>query len=293
MKRLSLIPMPGNEASAADLAALLKGEVCPLTVHTFPDTETAISFETKPQENSALICTLDRPNEKFLPLTFAARTARELGAQRVGLVAPYLAYMRQDTRFTAGTAVSARLFAGELSKTFDWIVTVDPHLHRIRRLEDIFNVPAKKAHAAPAIAAWIRQHVSDPIIVGPDSESSQWIREVAQSCNAPFFALKKTRVSDHDVVIALDRDIARAGQPVLVDDIVSTGETMAQAIQLLHTKFSERAICIAVHAVFSAGAYDRLEKAGAKKVVTTNTISHSTNAIDIRDALSAGMAACV
>jgi ribose-phosphate pyrophosphokinase len=87
----------------------------------------------------------------------------------------------------------------------------------------------------------------------------------------------------------LDGNATEHGQPVLVDDILSTGETMARAIQLLRKKFSEPAICIAVHAVFAAGAHDRLVKAGAKKIVTTNTIGHSTSAIDVLDALSAGV----
>ncbi|WP_164119514.1 ribose-phosphate pyrophosphokinase-like domain-containing protein, partial [Stenotrophomonas maltophilia] len=84
---------------------------------------------------------LAQPNEKILPLIFAAATARELGAARVGLVAPYLAYMRQDRRFNPGEAVTSRQMAHLVSGAFDWMVTVDPHLHRYSDLSEIYSIP--------------------------------------------------------------------------------------------------------------------------------------------------------
>src|SRR3546814_1718571 len=79
------------------------------------------------------LSSLDHPYAKVLPLLFAADTARDLGARRIVLVAPYLAYMRQDIRFHAGEAVTSRTFAAILSRHLDWLVTVDPHLHRDRK----------------------------------------------------------------------------------------------------------------------------------------------------------------
>ncbi len=133
----------------------------------------------------ALVCTLDRPDPKLLPLLFAARTASELGDASVGLVAPYLAYMRQDRRFHTGEAVSARLFASILSPQFDWLVTVDPHLHRIHSLAAIYEMATRVLHAAPAIARWIAREVENPVLIGPDGESVQWVSEVARTTGAP------------------------------------------------------------------------------------------------------------
>jgi ribose-phosphate pyrophosphokinase len=85
-----------------------------------------LRFTTAPDQRFVVVvCTLDRPNAKLLPLLFAASTARELGAARVGLVAPYLAYMRQDRRFNPGEAVTSLQVASLLSHAFDWMVTVD------------------------------------------------------------------------------------------------------------------------------------------------------------------------
>src|SRR3546814_2966154 len=82
-----------------------------------------------------------------LPLRFAARAAREFGARSVGLIAPYLGYMRQDTRFHPGEAVSTPLFAQFLEEAFDWLVTVDPHLHRVERLQSLYRIPTAHVSA--------------------------------------------------------------------------------------------------------------------------------------------------
>ena len=113
----------------------------------------------RPDRRIALVCTLDRPDAKMLPLLFAAAAARELGASQVGLVAPYLAYMRQDRRFKPGEAVTSREFARLLSGAFDWLVTVDPHLHRYASLAEIYRIPTRVVHAAPLISQWIRTRI--------------------------------------------------------------------------------------------------------------------------------------
>ena len=145
-----LIAMPGNEPLAAELAKDLGYELGCLDTRQFPDGETYLRFVSDPKERSvAFVCTLARPNEKFLPLLFAAMTARELGACQVGLICPYLAYMRQDRRFKPGEAVTSRQVAHLLSETFDWLVTVDPHLHRYGALQEIYLDPG----ARPACGA--------------------------------------------------------------------------------------------------------------------------------------------
>ena len=139
-----LIAMPGNEHQAADLAAALGFDLGHIETRQFPDGETYLRFITNPEGRSiALFCTLDHPNDKMLSLIFAAATARELGASKVGLISPYLAYMRQDRRFKPGEAVTSRQTAQLLSNAFDWLVTVDPHLHRYGSLSEIYRIPTR------------------------------------------------------------------------------------------------------------------------------------------------------
>src|SRR5215207_2968948 len=129
MTKIVLMPMPGNEDMAAKLASALDSDIALLEARRFPDGESYLRLEPDVSGRIlVIICTLDHPDDKFLPLSFAAAAARELGVAQVGLVAPYLAYMRQDKRFKDGEAVTSRYFASLVSSQFDWLVTVDPHL---------------------------------------------------------------------------------------------------------------------------------------------------------------------
>lgn len=277
-----LIAMPGNERLATALATELNYELGQIETRSFPDGETYLRFMTNPSARSvAIVCTLDHPDDKFLRLVFAAATARELGALKVGLISPYLAYMRQDRRFSPGEAVTSRQVAKLLSKTFDWLVTVDPHLHRYGSLAEIYTIPTQVVHAAPLISNWIKSNVTNPLIIGPDSESEQWVSEVAKDSGAPYTVLEKVRRGDRDVEITVkDFDRLTGRVPVLVDDIISSGRTMLEAVRLIGSRGKEKPVCVAVHGLFADKSDELLADADAR-VVTSNTVLHRTNEIDI------------
>lgn len=286
-----LISLPGNQVLAAPLAAKLGAELGELEARSFPDGETYLRYTTPVEARTViLLCPLDRPNAKFLPLTFAAAAARDLGAREVGLVAPYLAYMRQDRRFHPGEAITSNYFARMLSAQIDWLVTVDPHLHRHEALAEIYSVPTRVAHAAPLIANWIRQEVAQPLLIGPDSESAQWVAAVAGDAGAPHVVLEKIRRGDRDVDVSVpDVERCRERTPVLVDDIVSTARTMIETVGHLQDSGMRPPVCVAVHGVFAGSAYDDLQAAGAARIVTTNTVPHPSNAIDVTELLVDGV----
>ena len=282
-----VIAMPGNEFLAKPLAALVGGDICPLETHRFPDGETYLRLpETVKSRSVAFVCSLANPDAKFLGLFFAARTARELGARQIGLVAPYLCYMRQDSRFKPGEAVTSRYFASLVSDAFDWLVTIDPHLHRYKALGDIYTIPAQALHAGPLLGGWIKQHVAQPYVIGPDEESLQWVSEVAGVCGAPYCVLHKERLGDRDVRIAPGtlKPLGPA-TPVLVDDVVSSGRTMQEAIRIASAFSRRRPLVAAIHGIFAEKADERLEREGAR-LVTTNTILHASNQIDVAPLLA-------
>lgn len=291
MSQPLLIPMPGNERFTDALARSLDAEVGRATVRRFPDGESYVRLHTPVAGRDVIVvCTLHRPDDKLLPLLFVSATARELGARRVGLVAPYLAYMRQDRRFHDGEGITSTYFATLVSRWSDWLVTVDPHLHRRTSLGEIYGIPTAVVHAAPAIARWIRSEVERPLLVGPDGESAQWVHEVATAAGAPAVVLEKTRHGDRDVEVSVP-EVARWHDhtPVLVDDIVSTARTMIATVGHLRRAGLRAPVCVGVHAVFADGAFEELMASGAARVVTCDTVPHQTNAIDLSALVAEGV----
>ena len=280
--RTVVLPAPGHERLAAELAAHLGAEPGSVETRRFPDAERYIRIASDVDGASVIVAASMRDPDPQLPgILFIADAARELGARRVGLAAPYLAYLRQDRRFHDGEAITSRTFATVLSRTFDWIATVDPHLHRYSSLGEVYSIPAVVAHAAPDLARWIRVHVEEPIIIGPDSESAQWAEEVARGADAPVAVLEKRRQGDREVEITAPRTELGGRTPVLIDDIISSAKTMAEAARVVARAGARPPVCVGVHAVFADGAEELLRAAGITRVATCNTIFHPTNAIDV------------
>jgi ribose-phosphate pyrophosphokinase len=284
----AVIAMPGNEQLADALADALSLDRAAATVRRFPDGESHVRVEASVEGRDTLIvCTLDRPDDKLVPLLLLAAAVRESGARSVGLVAPYLAYMRQDRRFHPGEAISAQHFASWVSRYFDWLVAVDPHLHRIADLSQVYSVPSSVVHAAGSVATWVHANVPNPLLIGPDEESAQWVADVAQQAGAPFVVLSKTRHGDRDVEVSVPEvERWRSHTPVLVDDIVSTAHTMIETIGHLRRAGLAAPVCVAVHAVFAQTAFDDLRAAGAGSVVSCDTIRHPSNCIPLTAAIA-------
>lgn len=278
-----LFALPGNDAMAQLLVPHLGADCGEIEIRQFPDGESYVRYRTPLEGRRViLLSTLDRPDAKFLPLLFSAASARDLGAVSVGLVAPYLAYMRQDRRFNPGEAITSGHFAKAISPWIDWLVTVDPHLHRIESLSEVYAVPAVSLQSAPLLAAWIARNVERPLLIGPDSESEQWVTLVADSMGAPSVTLQKVRHGDRAVEVKVpELDRWRGCTPVLVDDIISTAGTMIETLHHLGQLGWRSPVCVAVHGLFADDAYDDLRRAGAAMVATTNSVSHSSNVIDL------------
>lgn len=287
-----VIAYPGNDELAQSLATQSGSERVPLEFRHFPDGEIYLRVAGEVGDKTVIIaCGLERPNEKAMGLYLLASTLRELGARRILLAAPYLGYMRQDRSFHAGEGVSARYFAKFLSSFLDGLVTVDPHLHRIHDLHEVYAIPTRVVAAAPAISAWVAQNVEAPVLIGPDSESEQWVSQVALGAKCPFVVLEKKRFGDRSVEVSIpDSTRLRDRTPVLIDDIISTAKTMIAATRHIVDAGLQRPICVGVHAIFASSAHDDLSRAGAVRIVTCNTVPHPTNAIDVHSAIVRALA---
>jgi len=276
----------GTEDLSLALGAGLGAEAGHMETRDFPDGESYLRVLSPVAGQPCLVVAdLSHPNSKYLPLIFLLETLRELGAGSVGLVAPYLSYMRQDIRFHAGEAVTSRLFAADLSQHIDWLVTVDPHLHRYKSLDDIYSVPAQVVAAAPALAAWLTRE-PNLLLVGPDAESEQWVSEIARIAGHPYVIGQKERLGDRQVRISLpDLSTFKDRTAVIVDDVISSGHTIIECARQLQQQRLQRIDCVAVHGLFGDGVEQELLAAGVARVATCNTIGHPSNAIDVTSLL--------
>jgi len=250
--------------------------------HRFPDGELRLRLPEALPPRVVFWRGLHQPNEKLVELLLAGQTARQLGALHLTLVAPYLAYMRQDIAFNPGEAVSQRIVGGFLASLYDAVITVDPHLHRVATLEEA--VPVKDAivlSGAPLLADFIASQRKGVLLIGPDEESQQWVAQAAQRHGWESGVCRKTRHGDRHVDIELP-DLPFAGRAVvLMDDVASSGHTVAQAARLLKAAGATSVDVAVTHALFAAGAVQLIREAGAGQIWSTDCIPHASNAVSI------------
>jgi len=283
MSRPLIFALFREDDLAANIQKELRTEGGALTHRYFPDGESYIRFDSNVRGRDVIIVTdLANPDAKLLPLIFAATAAKNLGASLVGLIAPYLPYMRQDKTFIQGEAITPPIFANVLSRAFDWMVTIDPHLHRISTLTDIYTLEAITLSANALLVEWIDKNVDAPLIIGPDAESEQWASAAAKSLDCPYIIAAKERCGDRCVDIVLPKANGYTGHsPIIIDDVISTGTTVMELTSILKRDGFLAPVCLAVHALFSPDAGQRILDAGVEKIITTNTIGHGSNDINV------------
>jgi len=259
-----------------------------IDVHRFPDGESLVRVHGT-ASTALLFRSLDDPNTKLVEVLLAASALRDGGAKRVILIAPYLAYMRQDMHFHDGEAVSQRVIGKLLAAWFDGIVTVDPHLHRITSLDAIMDgMPAVVVSAAPALVKAIASDLDRrTVLVGPDSESRPWVESIAHPLGLEVLVGEKIRKGDREVVLAVP-DIARVnGRPaILVDDVISSGTTLIACARLLHEAGATRIEAVATHSLASGDDLDRLRDGGIARLRATDSTSNAIAAIPLAGVLN-------
>ena len=282
--------LPSSVRDSSQLAARLGVAMNVIDVHRFPDGELRVTVGPV-APTTIIYASLDRPNDKLLALLFAAEALRRAGAKRLVLVAPYLCYMRQDTAFHEGEAISQRVFGQLIGQTFDRVITIDAHLHRTKKIGEVFvGIEAENLSAMPAIAGFLLAGKFDPhtIIAGPDSESEPWVRDLARRLKTDYVVAQKIRHGDRSVKMSFTDQEMFSGRPVvLVDDIVSSGGTVIACTKALLAAGAGSVDAVVTHALFPPAMVDTFSAAGLRSIRSTHSVPHPTNAIEL-DAIFAG-----
>ena len=279
----------GNSSLLASRIARGLGSKCKVVrvkVGAFPDRDMLMRYLGDVRRQEVILVQSFQPNpQKSLSLIqFAALGAKQLGAKSVTLVAPYLAYMRQDKMFNPGEVISARVMAKVLGVCVDKLITVDPHLHRVRRMKDLFgSMDARAISANPLIGEYVKKKFRNVVVVGPDWGSFQWAREVASICGSECTVFEKTRYSSRNVKVKMMKQVDMKGKNVvIVDDIISTGHTVIEAAKKSWSLGAKTVRCIGVHGLFAENAISKLKRSGKlTEVISCNTIVHPSNKIDV------------
>jgi ribose-phosphate pyrophosphokinase len=259
--------------------------------HRFPDGEVRLTLPPRLPPRVLLLRGLQQPNEKLAELLLTVGGAREIGAAQVTLVAPYLAYMRQDMAFQPGEVVSQRHLGALLAGAFDAVVTVDPHLHRVADMDAV--VPGRRGvalSAAPLLGNWIASQRRRPLLIGPDEEAAQWVLAAARAHGFDAGVGRKRRRGDRDVELELPALDLRGREVVLLDDVASTGHTLQVAARQALQRGAAAVDVAVTHALFVGDAVAALHAAGVREVWSTDTVPHPTNVVSVAPLIAAALA---
>jgi len=279
MKR-EVVGCSGGEHLYKKISKVVGGSSSKLEVVKFPDGELNIRFlrDLKGKEVFLVQSFYPNCNERIVEVLLAGYTAKDLGARKVKLIAPYYPYLRQDKRFRKGESISVFVM-DKLVRVFDEVIVLDPHLHRIKNIKKVIK-NGKKLTAVGVIADYIKKtKIKNPYFIGPDMESMQWVKRVADELKAPYSVLKKTRYSSRHVKVKMDIFNLNKNNVIIVDDIISSGHTILEAIKKVKKCNPKRVYVIGIHGLFCEDSLSKIRKDAT--VLSTNTVDNLVGKIDI------------
>ena len=290
---MSLHTLPDEDSGAAVLlTAALKCEIDFVEMHHFPDGE-SLPKVSNVAARALIYRPLHNPNAKLIECLLICDALRRAGAEHVTLVAPYLPYLRQDAVFQPGQSLSRDVIVPLLARSFDAILTVDPHLHRTARLTDVG--PATRwivCGGALAIAEGMRtkNDASFDIIVGPDSESQQWVRTVSDALGVPYWTFRKERRGDRQVCLAPPPGVKAHGARVLiVDDVCASGGTLSAVANHLQAMGAAHIEAAVTHALFGKADALVLQASGIARIRSCDGCAHATNSFSLAPTIAAAL----
>lgn len=221
----------------------------------------------------------ENPNEKIIETLFAGHAAKQTGAKKIELLALYFPYLRKDKSFEKTECVSAEAVS-KMFKIFKKIHVISPHLHRVKKLKKIMK-NSKTIEVYEDIAKYLRDvKLKDPIFISPDIESKRIAKNVAGLLKKNFAVLRKRRYNSRKVKIEINKKLNLEGRDViLIDDMISTGNTLLEAINEIKNFNPRKIYCVCVHGLFVENSLEKLERESI--VASTNTIPSKTSIIDI------------
>jgi ribose-phosphate pyrophosphokinase len=283
-----------SEVLGIKVARELKKSLSKMEIRRFPDGEKYVRvMESVAGEDVVVIQSLYRtPDEYLFEYFLIVDALKGGGAKKIISVFPYFAYARQDERFKPGEALSLESVI-KLIETVGTseVYTIDMHLHRVPDIAQAFNIPTHNLTAIPDIARYIKNNFElwDPIVLGPDEESEQWAATAAAELGSDYDVLEKTRLSATEIIIKPRKLNIEERDVVIIDDIISTGGTLAEAIKVIKKRGARRIIAACTHPLLVDNAFTRIYEAGADYLVSTYTIPSPVGYVSVTGLIASAL----
>lgn len=290
-EKLVVVGGKGCGELARRVAARLGGKYVQLFVRKFPDGEVYVRLPENVEGSVSFLfsCVGGRPNEGLLETIFALEALEDYGAERRILVIPYMPYARQDDVFSFGEVVSIKV----LDRIFralgiDALVTVDMHLHRFKEISEVFGFKAVNTTVVPELARYVsRVYGNDVQIVAPDEEARQWAEIASKEIGSDYIVLKKTRLGDENVELSGLDEVEE--KVLIIDDIISTGSTIAGTAKLVRQSGARTIIVACAHALLVGDAEGKIFNSGVIDLVASDTVNNPYAKVSSTDAIIRGL----
>lgn len=272
---MKVLPGSASQRTAKELASHLGADLVPVERRIFPDGEVYVRVMGELRGEDVVIVQSTQPGHALMELLFLQEAAHDQGASSITAVVPYYAYSRQDRMFQGGEVVSAKAVAELIELKADRFITVDPHKEHIL---GFFGIEAHGVSAVPLLARQLASHQVD-VVLAPDKGALDRAEFAAKCLGAQVDHLEKTRISGTEVTMKAKTLDVRGKTVAIVDDIISTGGTIATAATELKRQGAARVIAACTHGLFLNNALDRLRAAGCDAVLATDTLENPVSAV--------------
>jgi ribose-phosphate pyrophosphokinase len=267
---------------AKNLAKELQQPLLQATYKRFPDDEFYLRLLDDISGEDVVIVQTAYPDQKIIELFLMQDAVHDAGAKKITVVLPYFGYSRQDKKFEQGEAISARAIAQHISLHADSVITVDPHKEHILKF---FTTPAYSCSAVSSLADYVKKQSID-FVLAPDKGAKQRAQEAAARINCDYDYLEKTRIDGTTVKVTPKKLDVHGKKIVIIDDIISTGGTMAHSIKELKKQGAKHVSVACTHGLFIGGAKEKLISAGCDEIIATDTIQNEFSKVSVASCIA-------
>ncbi|MHC4514933.1 MAG: ribose-phosphate diphosphokinase [Planctomycetota bacterium] len=265
---------------AKDICSHLGIPLGEATVDRFPDGEINLKVECDVRGADVFVVQPTCPpvNENLMELLNFMDCLRRASADRITAVMPYFGYARKDRKDEGRVPITAKLVANLITKSgADRVLTVDLHAAQI---QGFFDIPTDHRYARPVIMEHVLEiGAQNPVVVSPDVGGTKLARAYAKSLHADIAIVDKRRISGDTVVVENVVGDVEGRDLFVVDDMVSTGGSIADACRILKEKGGNNIYIMATHAVLSGDAVKKLNNAPVEQIIFTDTIPPQDNGV--------------